>query len=216
MNLNRATFFKYGRYALGVLLVATAYIVIQAVTDVRSDMAREAHTDITYRDTVDGVDWYTYTNEIYGYAISFPKYVLLERSSEMSPLVPQTKAAQQDSLIFLSEKDDDRIFTISAGAAPDFEAQTHDDLNSFFETNLLPRVREESDIDITADNLQIVRMSYQGLPAIEIKSPIGYRIITSNSDGMIMTVSGNRYTGATTTPKERLTREIMETFRVLE
>jgi len=41
-------------------------------------------------------------------------------------------------------------------------------------------------------------------------------LVTSNNNGMSMTVSGSRYTGATTTPKEQLTREIMETFRVLD
>jgi len=44
-------------------------------------------------ETIDGVDWYTYTNNSYGYQISYPENVLFERSSEMG----QTEAAKKDA-----------------------------------------------------------------------------------------------------------------------
>ena len=216
MHITRPTLLKIGGYIALSLLIGGVIIFMDAWDTAKIERQREAQTEVTYRDTVDGVDWYTYTNRIYGYEISYPEGVDLQRTSETTTLLEQTKAAQQDVLVFLTEKENDSIFTISAGTMPNFSSTNHKELRYFFDENLLPIIAERSPTPITDENLIISDTTFQNRPSITVQSPLGYRLVTSNTEGMIMTVSGNRYTGATTTPKEQLTREIMETFRVLD
>jgi len=216
MHITRPTLLKIGGYIALSLLIGGVIIFMDAWDTAKIERQREAQTEVTYRDTVDGVDWYTYTNRIYGYAISYPEGVTFRRSSEMKDLVPQTESIKTDAVIMMTDKKNDTIYTISAGAGPEYVAQNHTELRAYFESNLLPVIQNGYDGELTFDNLIVTDTTYQNRPAIIVQSPIAYRIVTSNSDGMIMTVSGNRYDGSTTTPKHRLTREIMETFRVLD
>ena len=170
-------------------------------------------------ETIDGVDWYTYTNNSYGYQISYPENVLFERSSEMEGLLEQTEAAKKDAMIFIKDAPNEFMHTTSAVVSPDFKAFNIDELRTFYtEESIKEHMKNNKRLNrnLKPEDFTITETTYDGRQAIEVIHPIGYTIMTYNDKGTFMGVSALKYDGATTTEKDRNTKKIMETFKVLD
>ena len=215
MNLTRSTLLKYGRYVAGMVAVAAVLLMVDVITDVRSDLAREANTDITYRDTVDGVDWYTYTNEIYGYAISFPEDVELYRSSEREDIsfLPGT---EKDVIVTLKS---DTSYPLNAGANPNVSANSVANLRRFFINNVIPsHIRSGSSAgdDYRNKNYDLEEVEFKNRPALQVSSPTSEKIYTFNETGRIFFISSYNSEPLKEGPTQDRTQEIVETFTVLD
>jgi len=102
-------------------------------------------------------------------------------------------------------------------ATTDHKASTVEELTSFFLDMLVPGlIKNRSIPNLTVEDFVITETTYDGYPAIQVIDPLGYRIWMHNDKGTIMGIVALRYNGATTTEKDRNTKKIMETFKVLD
>ena len=164
-------------------------------------------------------DWITYTNTDYGYEISFPPAVEFTGSSETT-LASQEIPGKKDQLVFIGSRHEDSIYIISAGAAlKDYSATNSELLLLNFNEQTIPNQisgRMGREYALSTSDYTIKELMHNDSPAIEVRNPAGFRIETANTQGDIFVVTATEYSGDITTPKARLTREIIDTFRVLK
>jgi len=164
-------------------------------------------------------EWITYTNTNYGYEISYPESVEFVKLSEINHI--KASGGKGDQVVFIGDSTINKsIYTVSAGAPEiGYIATNTNQLKDLYIKHTIPEfVNGEigSRIQITADDFSVNEILFNDRPAVEVISPIGYSIQVFNKNGDVMNVTGSDYTGATTTSKDRNTRAIMETFRVLD
>ena len=165
-------------------------------------------------------EWITYTNTNYGYQISYPPEMEFVRSSELAQ-IPAPKG-EEDQIVLLADPTHDRIHNIVAGFSIEFTASSTAEMRKKYEEIVIPKLitgktATRLGLTLTPADFKITEITFNGRPAIEVVSQLDYKIVILNTKGNVLNVlAGQGYTGATTTPKEQLTREIMETFRVLD
>jgi len=216
------TFLKYIVFSIVIILGTITFNIFSDVYNAIQDekLTKELKTvnTVEYRDTVDGVDWYIYRNGYYGYEISYPEGVELTRSStdDAYSNIPDNK---KDPLVVLNIDDKYQAHTIGAGANTNFTANSQDELYKFYDLigiNDLIKHARLTNHKLTRDDFVIKKITFQGREAVAITSPVAYRITTFNSEGKIFFVNALKYNGSLETEKDRNTRAIMETFRVLD
>ncbi len=164
-------------------------------------------------------EWVTYTNTNHGYQISYPPTVTFLRSSQLTQL--PAPAGEEDQVVLIEDEINDQLYKIIAGLVIDFTATSSANLKKKYEEIAIPQLIEgrtasRLGLKLEPSDFKISEINFQNQIAIEVVSPLDYAIILHNKNGEVFNVIAQNYTGATTTPKEQLTREIMETFRVLE
>jgi hypothetical protein len=165
-------------------------------------------------------DWITYTNTNHGYQISYPPELKFTRSSELA--ARPAPEGEEDQLVLIADPVDNRIHNIVAGSSIEFTASSTAEMRKKYEEIVIPKLITGKTatglgLTLTPADFKITEIIFNGRPAIEAVSQLGYKIVTLNTKGEVFIVlASQNYTGGTTTPKEQLTREIMETFRVLE
>lgn len=164
-------------------------------------------------------EWITYTNINYGYQISYPPELKFTRSSELA--ARPAPAGKEDQLILIKDLQNERLYTIAAGSFEEFTAISSAEMKRKYEEIVVPQLingsaAKQSGLTLTPADFKITEITFAGRPAIEVVSPLGFTIEVLNSNGNTFDITARDYTGATTTTKEQLTREIMETFRVLD
>jgi hypothetical protein len=218
MHITRPTLLKIGGYITLSLLIGEVIIFMDAWDTAKTERQREAQTDVTYRDTVDGVDWYTYTNRIYGYAISYPGNVTLLRSSELNTF-DSVPGHENDVIVSLKDAKNDSIYTIGIGVNLNVTANNIEELRTFYNDMAIPQMITDNlaiGRELQVSDFIVRETVLNSRPVLEVIHPYRYSVTSYNESGIVFILSGSGYTGATTTPKEQLTREIMETFRVLD
>ncbi len=107
-----------------------------------------------------------------------------------------------------------------AGANIDYIANNIDELREGYEKVAIPQLingQAKEGLNLKESDFTINEIVFNGRPAIEVLSPLSYRVLMFDSKGNVFHIGvANGYTGATTTSKDRNTRAIMETFRVLD
>lgn len=201
------------------------YIVAAILVVIGIDMFFDAYrfaTGDTQPEAVEAIDrsdWITYTNTNYGYEISYPSTVEFTKSSE-TVLAPNEIPGRKDQLVFLGDSFENSVYNISAGAAlKDYTATSSELLLKHFKETTMPsqiRGRLGEKYSLSTSDYKFKEILHNDSPTIEVQTPAGYRIEKANSNGDIFIVTASDYSGETTTPKDRLTREIIDTFRVIE
>lgn len=168
-------------------------------------------------------EWVKYANPNYGYEISYPKSDEFITSMRFEHTEAQRN--RKDQSFFIHSKS---IYMITAGAPViGYTATNTKQLKDLYVKHTIPRSIDdinrsaESEVkpNVVADDFVINEITHNGRPAIEVFGPpdfSGYGIYTFNNSGKIFSVTALYYSGGTTTLKDRNTRAIMETFRVLD
>ena len=216
------TFLKYAGFSVVVILGTITYNIFStAYEEVRLERLGEISKTVNtveYTGTVDDTDWYTFTNAIYGYKISYPEEVKLSRSSivDINLNLPNQ---EKDIVVILKAQNQYQSHTISAGTNTNFTAKTQDELYKFYDLigiNDLIKHGRLTNHKLTRDDYTMKKITFQGREAVAITSPVAYRVIMFNSNGEVFFVDALRYNNSLETEKDRNTRAIMETFRVLD
>jgi hypothetical protein len=162
-------------------------------------------------------EWITYTNTNYGYQIVYPPQISFTPSSKLARQ-PAPKG-KEDQIVLLEDLAYERIYTIVAGQVKEYTASSSAELKQKYEEIVVQQSIEwgmMNGFNLTPADFRVKEVTFAGRPAIEVINPLRYSIQSFNTTGVVFDVTARYYTGGTTTPKEQLTREIMETFRVLD
>ena len=213
---NPKTFKDYLGLLVALILVSFAALLLRGAVQQYNTLypSADAVSMIAAKE-----EWVTYTNTNHGYQISYPPTVTFLRSSQLTQL--PAPAGEEDQVVLIEDEINDQLYKIIAGLVIDFTATSSANLKKKYEEIAIPQLIEgrtasRLGLKLEPSDFKISEINFQNQIAIEVVSPLDYAIILHNKNGEVFNVIAQNYTGATTTPKEQLTREIMETFRVLE
>lgn len=200
-----------------------SYIIAAILIAIGIDMLFDAYRTATKGarqeavEVIDRSDWITYTNTNYGYEISYPPTVEFVRSSETN--LQPAEASRQDQIVFIGDRYAESIYIIVAGANVEYTATSSSDLKGKF-SNITMQNEVSSELgelySLSSDDYHISETVLNGQPAIEVQSPANYTLMSINDSNQVFSVVVGNFSNSTSTPKDRLTREIIETFRVLD
>jgi len=214
---NPKTFKDYLGLLVALILVSFAALLLRGAVQQYNTLypSADAVSMIAAKE-----EWVTYTNTNLGYQISYPPDMTFIRSSELNPL--SSPREREDQVVLIGDPEYNRIYNIVAGAVYEYTASSSAELKLKYEEIVVPQIingsaAKQLGLTLTQADFKITEIIFNGRPAIQVIAPYDYWIVMFNSSNEVFNVlASQNYTGATTTPKEQLTREIMETFRVLD
>lgn len=163
-------------------------------------------------------EWITYTNKNYGYEISYPDNVEFVKSSELGR--PAAAPGKENQLVFLFSEDDEHFHRLLAGVIIEYEATNLNELEEKYREFTIPSLMRSKvgfAAKATASDFYISTTTLNGMKTLVVNSPISYDFVNFNKEGQVFNVRAQGdFDGSTSTPKDRLTREIMETFKILD
>jgi hypothetical protein len=163
-------------------------------------------------------DWVTYTNENYGYQIEYPSELEFRASSQLAQ--NPAEEGRGDQIVLIYDGGNNYVHPIVAGASINSTSSSIEELRQNyvdFTIDDLIESRAGQRQNLKRDEVLIKDIYHNGNQALEITSPVGYELRMFNeTNGQVFSVHSALYTGATTTPKDQLTRRIIDSFVVLK
>lgn len=210
------TWREYAGVVVAVVLVAVGIDMVRDAYGLyQEDIVAPSQSEEMLADKS---DWITYTNTAYGYEISYPPEVEFVKVSDQ--MTGNVEAITKNQIVFIGDTEGALIFNMSAGAPTvEYSATSSHKLKDSFLERGIPALTDGQigkELSLAREDFRVNEVTHNDRPAIEIISPIGYSLQISSQEGRIFSITARDYQGATSTPKERLTREIMETFTVLD
>jgi hypothetical protein len=183
------------------------------------DTPTELRYEVTFFKTLDGVDWHTYTNYTYGYAISYPETMKLNRSSSPFTNISNVANNKLDPVIALGAIGDTKAFTIGAGVERGSQFTDVESMYNYFieqGLNNMLQLHSRNNRDLNYSDYEARLVNFGDVLAVEIQNPIAYTLgfVNAQQEGFFINALG--YDPDTPDPRNALTEEILKTFRVLE
>ena len=171
---------------------------------------------IQFYKTEDGINWNTYLNSRYLFEISYPETVLVFGRPDNLTEEGQIMVTNTDDRISLGSASD-LVHRIVVGVFNTNADNTLEIARSQYINFAIPAQIEQmkqQGIDLDVSDFVIQEIEFKGKQSLEIKSPLVYEILTVNSAGNVVGIRAREYDGGETTEKDRLTKEIINTFAI--